>query len=295
MTMNTSRVLAKAIEPFAGQVYFAPECHRGYQSLGFGPSPSTQAGVEWPDGAAYFCSRGGLLGQVSGEVVAAAFAVFNPAVVVPAVSYGWTLTDAATICQVRSDGAVAQLRRVLGAAPDGLERVGQLLLRATESLSLAGKPLFAGLVAQGLSGDTLTDAWRLADQLREYRGDVHVNAWSSAGFDGAEIGLITELYRGLPPRTYIRTRAWGDNDLDAAQERLQSRGLLREGELTEAGGAVREEIEVATDHACAPIVAALGDDGDELIDVVGAWSQQLQSAGSYQRTGPHDAGAATTG
>ena len=40
-----ARALAGAIEPFAGQVYFSPECHAGYEALGFGPSPGTFAGV----------------------------------------------------------------------------------------------------------------------------------------------------------------------------------------------------------------------------------------------------------
>ena len=51
-----------------------------------------------PDGAAYFCSRGSVLGQVPGEVVAAAFGVFNPAVVVPMVAMGWALVTADVIC-----------------------------------------------------------------------------------------------------------------------------------------------------------------------------------------------------
>jgi hypothetical protein len=76
--------------------------------------------VALPDGPAYFCSRGSVLGQVPGEVVSAAFGVFNPAVVVPAVAHGWTLTDAATIERARTDGAVGQLRRILGDKPEGL-------------------------------------------------------------------------------------------------------------------------------------------------------------------------------
>jgi hypothetical protein len=295
MTVDPSRALATAVEAFAAQVYFAPECHRGYAALGFGPSRSKTGDVEMPDGPAYFCSRGSLLGQAPGAVIAAAFAVFNPAVVVPAVSHGWTLTDAATICRVRTDGALAQLRRVLGAEPDGLGRAIELLRRATEGLPLAGKPLFAGLVAQGLPGEPLADAWRLADQLREYRGDVHVNAWSTAGFDGVEIGLITELYWGLPLRSYIRTRAWADDDLAAAEERLATRGLIRDGALTEAGRKAREAVEVATDERCAPILAGLGDGLDELVDVVGGWSRQLQSAGSYPPAGPQDLAAAAKG
>lgn len=292
MTVTGQRALAAAIEPFAGQVYFAPECHRGYAALGFGPSPDKRGDVEMPDGAAYFCSRGSLLGQAPGEVIAATFAVFNPAVVVPAVSYGWTLTDAATICAARTDGAVRQLHRILGASPDGVGRAVDLLRCATERLPLAGKPLFAGLVAQGLPGEPLADAWRLADRLREYRGDTHIAAWTAAGFDAVEIGLLTELYSGLAPRSYMRTRAWADDELDAAEQRLAARGLTRDGALTDAGRAARETIEVATDDGCAPIVTALADDLDELIGLVGGWSKQVQAAGGYPPAGPHDLAAA---
>lgn len=281
MTVAPSRALSKAIEAFAGQVYFAPECHRGYAALGFAPSPVKSGDVEMPDGAAYFCSRGSALGQAPGEAVAATFGVFNPAVVVPAVGYGWTLADARSIRAARAEGAAAQLRRVLGDAPDGLDRVGQLLRRATDGLSVAGKPLFAGLVADGLSGEPLADAWQLADQLREFRGDAHVNAWTAAGFDGVEIGLVTELYRGYPPRTQIRSRAWSDADLDAGDERLAQRGLARDGALTDAGREAREAVETATDAVCVPIVANLGDDLRELVELVGPWSQRLRDAGAF--------------
>lgn len=281
MTVAPARALSSAIEAFAGQVYFAPECHRGYAALGFAPSRATSRGVERPDGPAYFCSRGSALGQAPGEVVAAAFAVFNPAVVVPAVAYGWTLTDAPTIRAARTEGSVAQLRRVLGAAPDGLDRALALLRRAVDGLSVAGKPLFAGLVAEGLVGDPLTDAWQLADQLREYRGDAHVNAWTAAGFDGVEIGLITELYRGFPPRSYVRSRAWADDELSAGEDRLAQRGLVRGGVLTDAGRASRESVETATDAVCAPILANLGDDLGELVERVGGWSKRLRDAGAF--------------
>lgn len=281
MTVAPPRALSKALEAFAGQVYFAPECHRGYAALGFGPSPATSGGVEMPDGAAYFCSRGSALGQAPGEVIAATFGVFNPAVVVPAVEYGWTLTDAPAIRAARAAGATAQLRRVLGDATQGLDRAVELLRRAADGLSLAGKPLFAGLVAEGLTGEPLADAWRLADQLREYRGDSHVNAWTAAGFDGVEIGLITELYRGFPPRTQVRTRAWSDDDLAAAEARLAERGLARDGVLTDAGRVARESVETATDAACDPIIGRLGDDLQELVELVGGWSKRLREAGAF--------------
>lgn len=283
-----SRRLASSIEPFAGQVYFAPECHANYAALGFSPSERTTGIVALPDGVAYFCSRGSILGQVPGEVVAAAFAVFKPAAVIPSVRYGWTLTDAATINQARTDGAVAQLTRILGERPEGLERANELMERAITPLQPAGKPLFAGLLALGLPDTPLGDAWRRADLLREYRGDAHIAAWTAAGFDATEIGLVSELFWGLAPRTYIRTRAWGEADLDAATIRLADKGFLAGQSLTEAGRDIRAGIEVATDVQCQPIIDALGGDLEELIDILQPWSDSIRAAGGYLASGPHD-------
>jgi hypothetical protein len=284
-----TRQLAMALEPVAGQVYFSPEAHAAYAELGFNPSPgATRHGVALPDGPAYFASRGSLLGQVSGEVVAAAFGVFNPAAVVPAVQWAWTKADAATICAARTRGGVAQLERVLGPTPDGLARAVELLARAVEPLRPEGKPLFAGLVALGLPGDPLGDMWRLADTLREYRGDAHIAAWTSAGLDATEVGLLTELYWHLPLRTYIRTRAWSDDDLDEAEGRLVARGLLTDGALTAEGRAVREQVEVATDGQCQVVVDSLGSDFDELLGILGPWGLALRDASAYPAQGPHD-------
>jgi len=289
-----ARALGAAIEPFAGQVYFSPECHRAYEALGFSPSSGEMGGVAMPDGVAYFCSRGSVLGQVPGEVVAAAFGVFNPEVVVPCVAMGWGLASAEQMCAARTDGAVGQLTRILGDEPDGIARATELLQQANEPLRPAGRPLFAGLVGLGLPGEPVGDAWRLADRLREYRGDAHIAAWSSEGFDATEIGLLTELYWGLPMRTYIRTRAWSDADMDEAEARLVDRGLVADGGFTEEGRAAREHVEDVTDYMCRPIMDALGDDFDELVGILGGWSQQVQAAAGYPAAGPHDLAGLTS-
>jgi len=157
-----SRRLAIALEPVAGQVYFSPECHEAYAGLGFSPSPGAlSGGVQLPDGPAYFTSRGSVMGQVPGQVVAAAFAVFNPEAVVPAVAFGWSKVDAPTICDARTQGAVGQLTRVLGEEPDGLARATELLSDAVAPLRPEGRPLFSGLLSLGLPGDPMGDMWGL--------------------------------------------------------------------------------------------------------------------------------------
>jgi hypothetical protein len=285
-----ARRLAAALEPFAGQVYFSPECHAAYVGLGFQPSPGEfGSGVALPDGPAYFTSRGSVMGQVPGELVAAAFAVFNPEAVVPAVSFGWSITDAATICAARDDGAIAQLERILGEKPHGIDTVGELLARACAPLRPEGRPLFAGLLSQPVPESPVGRAWRFADRLREYRGDAHTASWTSAGFDATEIGLMTELFWGMPMGTYVRTRAWSNDQLEAAKDRLRSRGILDGDAFSAAGYETREAIETATDLQMRGAVEALGDDDlDSLCSVLEGWGADIRAKGGYLPGGPHE-------
>jgi hypothetical protein len=63
---------------------------------------------------------------------------------------------------------------------------------------------------------------------------------------------------------------------------FEQRGLMTGDEvLTDAGRAFRLEIEVRTDELERPVVEALGDDLDELIDHLDSWSEAIIDAGSY--------------
>jgi len=281
-TARRTRTLAAALEPVVGQVYFSPECHDAYARLGFAASPGMLGAVALPDGPAYFTSRGSLLGQVQPAVIAAAFGVFKPAVVKAGAQHGWSLTDAPTIFAARRAGAVAQLERVLGPAGDEVGRAVGLLERAVTPLGVEGRPLFAGLESWW---DDPSDGWtrlfHLGDMLRECRGDAHIAAWSSAALDGVEIGLLNDVYMGLPLKSYVRTRGWTDDELDAGEARLVERGWLADGALTAAGRDAREAIEAATDRGMAPAVHALGDDLDALLGVLRPWGETIRATGAY--------------
>lgn len=286
--VTAARTLGGALEPVIGQVYFAPECHDAYVALGFDPSPGDLNGVASPDGVAYFTSRGSLLGQVPGEVVAAAFGVFRRDVVIPAVTRGWTITDAATIRQARDDGALAHLRRQLGEAPDGLAVASELLARAAADVRTEGRTLTAGLTALDVPDDPFGPVFRHGDVLREYRGDSHIAAWVNAGLTAIEIGLLTELYWGLPLRSYSRTRGWSDDQYDLAEELLTSKGLIADGGFTDAGRAVREQVEIDTDRQMEPVLDALGDDFETLIGILSEWGRTIRSGKGYPASGPHE-------
>ena len=293
-TSRLARRLGSVLEPVVGQVYFSPECHRNYQDLGFDPSPGDANGVALPDGPAYFASRGSLLGQVSGEVIAAAFGVFSAAVVVPAVRLAWTRTDAETIRAARADGALAQLHRLLGERPDGVERAHELMQRAASPLPINGRHLAAGIAALDVPADDLAAVWHLGDFLREYRGDCHNAAWVTAGLTATDIGILTELSWGMPVRSYSRTRGWTAEEFDRSEHHLRDLGYL-DGEgagthLSQQGRHAREQIEVATDEQMRPALDALGSDIDELFDLLAPWGETIRAGKGYLGAGPHDLG-----
>ena len=287
---TTSRHFAAVLEPIAGQVYFSPECHANYQALGFGGSRGVQDGVALGNRIAYFTSRGSVMGQVSGYVVAATFAVFNPDIVIPAVKEGWTITDAASICGARDRGAIAQLERILGASPAGVKRAQQLLQRAVDPLKVEGRPLFAGLRSLEMPTASLGATWRLADMLREYRGDSHIAAWNSEGLDAVEVCLLTDAFSGLPMRTYSATRGWTTDQFDPAIERLVTRGLLdASGEnFTPAGREIRSRIELNTDKQMQTAMLAIEDDIPELMEILRPWAQAIKDACGYPKRGPQE-------
>jgi hypothetical protein len=280
-TQRTARRLRDLVEPLAASVYFAPECHERFEQLGFGPSPGSFGGVQGPEGRAYFASRGGCLGQVAGEVVASAFAVFNPAAVVPLVAEAWAIAARDRILAARLDGQRRFLERALTSPPADLARVSAGLRRMAEAGTVAGHPLHAGLRSLGWPGDPIGDLWRAADLVREHRGDSHTAAWLSAGLSAPEILLLTERWWGIPPRSYALTRSWSTEEFDAAEARLAGSGLVAGDELTPAGLALRQQIESATDRQELPLIAALGTGGDELIAVLEPIAADIVAAQGY--------------
>jgi hypothetical protein len=291
-TSRLARRLGSVLEPVVGQVYFSPECHQNYVALGFDPSRGDANGVALPDGPAYFASRGSLLGQVPGEVIAAAFGVFSAAVVVPSVQLAWTRTDADTIRAARADGALRQLQRLIGDRPNGVERALELLQRAAAVLPINGRHLAAGIAALEVPDDPLAAAWHVGDFLREYRGDCHNAAWMAAGLTATDIGLLTELSWGMPPRSYSRSRGWTTAEFDRSEQHLRDLGYLDgdgpDTHLSQQGRQAREQIEVATDEQLRPALDALGADIDELFDVLAPWGETIRSGKGYPGAGPHD-------
>ena len=121
----------------------------------------------------------------------------------------------------------------------------------------------SGLPVPG-ADDPFGRLWRAADLVREHRGDGHIAAWIS-DVDSTEITVLTELWWGIEPGSYVWTRGWDDDDVAAARARLAARGLLDgEGALTD-------------------VVARLGDRADELFALLQPISRSLVGKDGYPK------------
>ncbi|MEP6626019.1 MAG: hypothetical protein ABJC79_16340 [Acidimicrobiia bacterium] len=267
---HLARTLRKVTEPIAASVYFAPEAHQGYEALG----------LNYFEG--YFCSRGACLGQAPWSVITAAFAAFKPAAVERAVTSGWEKAGPDALLAAREAGATAQLERLLGATASeaDVRRATEILASMTDGLDPSGRALYAGLSVLNRPTSTFGALWRAADLVREHRGDGHIAAWIPY-VDSTEITVMTELSWGIPPRTYVFTRGWSEADVDAAYERLESRGLIADGALTSEGNSLREHIERTTDETTRSAIANLGDRADELVGLLTPWSAAIVAGNGY--------------
>jgi hypothetical protein len=268
--VQQARRLRNVTEPIAAGVYFAPEAIQGYEALG----------LDYFQG--YFCSRSACLGAAPWSVVCAAFAAFKPAAVEAAVTAGWQTTDPQSMLDARLAGATAQLERLLGdvAKPADVERATEILYSLTDGVDPSGRMLYAGLSIQPRPDSLFGGLWHAADLVREHRGDGHIAAWIPYT-DSTEITVLTELAWGIPPRSYVFTRGWSEEEVDAAYERLGARGLVDDRGMTEAGTALRDQIERATDLATRSVTERLAEHGDELFALITPWAEAIVAGGGY--------------
>lgn len=265
---RTARTLRDLVEPIAASVYYAPEAFDRYESLGLSYFPG------------YFCSRGGCMGKAPGAVIAAAFAVFKPSMVEEAVAEGWARTDPEPVLEARLAGAVEQLTRILGEPDDDVRRATAILRSLTDDLEVAGRPVFAGLTTLPWPESEWGALWRAADLVREHRGDGHVSAWI-AHVDPVEITLMTELWWRIPLGSYVKTRGYEEDEVDAARRRLEERGLIEGHEFTQEGERLRSFIEAETDDAEDEVVRRLGDRAGELFSLLESWTKAILEEGGY--------------
>lgn len=255
-----------AVETLHVTGFFAPEVQEAYDRF---EVPATRAG--------YFAARASAFGACGPELVVATFYVFSPRIVSAAVPAVWEAGTPGQWAAARADGVSTRLHDVLG-EPDVTEAV-ELAREACAGLSAAGRPVCSAWSAVEWPADPLMQLWHAGLLLREHRGDGHVTALLSAGLDPVE-ALITGGLASDSIEFVRTTRGWSDAEWTAGTERLRARGLVDDDGLTDAGKAVRDDVETVTDVLAVDGWAHLGVEKTErLIALVTPLREQVLDSG----------------
>jgi len=265
-----ARKLWRTCEPYHGFVYFAPEAAEEY------------AGIGITGRTGYFASRSAAMGRCSTATVVATFSNFHPGLVAHAMG-GWPDdVSPADVLAARHRAVDRVLRARLGdevVASDAVARAASLAGRAAQGLAerCAARPLGAAHAALPVPDEANLALWWAITALREHRGDGHLAALVDAELTGLE-SLVVHAASGEVPAEVLRTtRGWSEDEWAGAVDALARRGLVEgDGSFTEAGAALRQQIEDRTDRLAAAPWSVLTDDEDaELRDLVRPWSKAV--------------------
>lgn len=277
--LSLARRAWRAFEPYHAMIYFAPEGREVYAAAGL-------KGI-W---MGYFASRAAAMGAVSAPMVTATFYNFHPRMVERAIPDAWRFSSPERVLQARLQVADLTLRRLLEEQTTSAEvaEAAELARQATTACSVVGRPLFAGHNALPWPSESHLALWHAATLLREFRGDGHIAALLTAGLDGCEAHITLVGTERISRETIQPYRGWNDEEWEAAQQRLQQRGLLDEhARPTEAGKALRQDIEDRTDLLALAPWQYLGEEKyARLLELVSALSTRIVEQGGMPIPNP---------
>ena len=259
-TSAIARRMFELVEPIGVIPYSADEPNETMFALGFTNYWDT-----------YFAGRAAPLGLVPAEVVDALFYNFAPGEVARHIPNVWRATTPDLATAARQLGCVKALRRILGDRVDtpAFDRAAELLIQASTSAPVEGRPMYAALRAIPIPDDVVARVFHAASLLREHRGDGHIAALMIEGVGGLEAHVLLALDMNMPAEKVGRIHHLPAAQLGAVIDGMCDRGLIGEdGWLSERGRAVKQRVESLTDRLAARPHESL--ELSELDELVGA-------------------------
>lgn len=245
----------------------------------------------------YFAARAAPLGPVGPGVVVAAFYNFHPDMVRAAVPGCWDAVTPSTVARLRVSAAAEALAALCSAgALAALVSTLPLLRRLSDACAGDGRIMTGAnrslwpAIEPDIDAELrpVAEVWQATTTLREHRGDGHVAALVAHGLSGLEAHLMVTGTEGVAVETLRDNRGWSGATWQEGADQLARRGLLGDdGRATEAGHALRREVEASTDRLAAAPWAALT--AAEVVSVITAMRQvavQVQGSGIYPYPNP---------
>lgn len=269
--MPHARQLWQRIETLHAVSYFAPESREA----------AKEAGLEgfW---MGYFGFRAAPLGRASAGAIRASFANFALPMIQRSIPAAWDRCDPADLIEVRAAAAATALRRLSPKIGDQEAAKWNGPLGAIVAVGdPLGRPLFAANACLPPRDDPVEQLWQHCTTLREHRGDGHVMALALEDIDGCEAHRLHAAHRGVPDEVLRDNRGFSNDEWAEAGERLEARGLVISGRLSERGHELIDRVENATDRlAAVPLDRVLdGDAQHRLIDGLDALARPVADSG----------------
>ncbi|WP_043625598.1 SCO6745 family protein [Nonomuraea candida] len=255
--MSTPSRLARRmwhqLEPIHAVLYFSPQAFAAAGALGY------DVESRWPS---YFAYRTAPLGRAGARLATAVYYSFSPATIAAHVPGVWEVAAPEQVLATRLEAIDRTYRDLLGdrLAGPGVAEAAELARAAAESVTVGGRPFAAANLDLPWPDEPHLVLWQAATVLREHRGDGHVAALVAAELDPCE-ALVSFAAIGAAPVENFAGRGWSDQEWAEARERLAARGLVdADGQATERGRALRDQVERMTDDLAFEPWRRLGDE-----------------------------------
>ncbi len=232
-----SRRIARSVQTTIGWIFWDPGAVARFESLGL-PGP-----------LGYIAARSAPLAPAGPDAVIAAFGSISPAGIRWAfdlVAEKGTTFDA--VWAARDEAVREGLAEHAPAILEPLAATGPALWSVVEQLPTVGRVLMAAHLRMPRPDDPVLSGWHAVSCIREWRGDTHWALVAAAGLSGQEASVLHNAWLGYEDGWLPTSRGSTPDDIAAAGRSLADRGLAADGRVTDAGIALRQQIEDDTDR-----------------------------------------------
>jgi hypothetical protein len=242
---------ARSVQTTIGWIFWDPGAVARYDRLGL-PGP-----------LGYIAARSAPLAPAGPDAVIAAFGSISPG----GIRWAWDLVTATTsfeaVWSARDEAVLDGLLEHAPAIVDPLARLGPRLWPVVDQLPMVGRVLAAAHLRMPRPADPVLSGWHAVNCLREWRGDTHWALVVAAGLTGVEASIVHNAWLGYEPDWLPTSRGTAPDDLAAGWASLEHKGLADGGRVTDAGVALRQQIEDDTDRLTTTPWELLGADESE--------------------------------
>ncbi len=234
--VEITRRNARSVQTTIGWIFWDPGAVGRYERLGL-PGP-----------LGYIASRAAPLAPAGADAIIAAFGSISPVGIRIAFDLVAQHTTFDEVWAARDEAVLAGLHEHAPSIVDPLRALGPDLWPVVDQLPTVGRVFFAAHLRMPRPDDPLLSGWHAVNCLREWRGDLHWALVAGAELDGNEASILHNAWLGYERDWLAKSRGSDPEALARAWISLEERGIVRAGEVTAEGIALRRHLEDETDR-----------------------------------------------